>query len=70
MDFIISTITGKPLPIEVKISSNLHKTEIKSIKSFMEEHQVEQGYVVCLEDNSRKICLDNREINILPIEEF
>ncbi|MFU7500241.1 MAG: ATP-binding protein [Candidatus Tisiphia sp.] len=70
VDFIISTITGKPLPIEVKISSNVHKTEIKSIKSFMQEHQVDQGYVVCLEDNSRKICLDNREINILPIEEF
>ncbi len=36
----------------------------------MGEHQVDQGYVVCLEDNSRKTCLDNREINILPIEEF
>ncbi|MDN3030350.1 MAG: DUF4143 domain-containing protein [Candidatus Tisiphia sp.] len=70
VDFIISTITSQPLPIEVKISSNVHKTELKGIKSFMEEHQIDKGYLVCLEDTSRKIIWGNQQINILPIEEF
>jgi predicted AAA+ superfamily ATPase len=61
VDFIISTISGKSLPIEVKISSNVHKTELKNIKSFMEEHQVDQGYVVCLEDIVKYIELGVKE---------
>ncbi|MDP4708401.1 MAG: ATP-binding protein [Rickettsiaceae bacterium] len=37
IDFILSNTITKPIPIEVKISKNLHKTELRSIKSFMEE---------------------------------
>ncbi|WP_341749005.1 hypothetical protein [Candidatus Tisiphia endosymbiont of Sialis lutaria] len=48
-----------------------NNTEVgKGIKSFMEEHQIDKGYLVCLEDTSRKIIWGNQQINILPIEEF
>ncbi|WP_341793988.1 ATP-binding protein [Rickettsia endosymbiont of Ceutorhynchus obstrictus] len=70
VDFIISTIKGKPLPIEVKISSNLHKSELRGMKAFMEEHKLDKGYIICLEETPRKIYLETQEINILPIKEF
>ncbi|WP_269473018.1 DUF4143 domain-containing protein [Rickettsia asiatica] len=55
VDFIVSTIRGKAVPIEVKISSNVHNSELRGIKSFIEEHQLSKGYIVCLESNLRKV---------------
>ena len=71
VDFILSNSVSKPIPIEVKISKNIHKTELKSIKSFMAEHELDIGYIVCLEPFSRRLTIgNNREILILPIKEF
>ena len=50
VDFIISTVCGKILPIEVKISENVHNSELRVIKSFMEEHQVNKGWHCCGND--------------------
>ncbi|HJD62513.1 MAG TPA: DUF4143 domain-containing protein [Rickettsia endosymbiont of Degeeriella rufa] len=70
VDFIISTIRGKILPIEVKISENIHNSELRAIKSFMEEHKVHKGYIVCLEERLRKITWGTQEIDIIPLQQF
>jgi uncharacterized protein len=71
VDFILSDGISKPIAIEVKISKNLHKTELKPMKAFMEEHKLSTAYVVCLESKSRKLLIgDDREILVLPVEEF
>lgn len=71
VDFIISTVRGnKILPIEVKISENVHNSELRAIKSFMEEHQVHKGYIVCLEERLRKITWGTQEIDIIPLQQF
>ncbi|PCJ27339.1 MAG: AAA family ATPase [Rickettsiales bacterium] len=71
VDFILSDNVSKPIPIEIKISKLVHKTEFKPMKAFMKEHEVNRGYVVCLEETSRKIKLDeDKEIIILPVEQF
>ncbi|MCC8377045.1 MAG: DUF4143 domain-containing protein [Rickettsia endosymbiont of Graphium doson] len=50
VDFIINTVRGnKILPIEVKISENIHNSELRAIKSFMEEHQVNKGWHCCVD---------------------
>lgn len=37
----------------------------------MEEHKVTRGYIVCLEDSIRKVCInDSQEIIIMPVVEF
>ncbi len=71
VDFILSDGISIPIPIEVKISKTIHKTELKPIKAFMEEHKLSIGYIVCLEPQPRKLLIkDTKEILILPVEEF
>lgn len=71
VDFILSDALSKPIPIEVKISKNFHKTELKSLKAFMIEHEISTGYIVCLEPFARKLLIEGgKEIFILPIKEF
>lgn len=71
VDFILSDGLSPPIPIEIKISKNVHKTDLKSIKTFMDEHKLSIGYVVCLEPNPRtSLVEDNKKINILPVEHF
>lgn len=71
VDFILSDGISKPIPIEIKISKNIHNTELRPLKAFMKEHKLSIGYVVCLEPKSRKLLIgDNKEILILPVEEF
>ncbi len=71
VDFILSDGVSKPIPIEIKISKNLHKTELRPIKAFMEEHELSIGYIVCLELKPRKLLMkDSKEVLILPVEEF
>ncbi|MGX6959795.1 MAG: DUF4143 domain-containing protein [Rickettsia endosymbiont of Pentastiridius leporinus] len=70
VDFIISKIRGKTIPIEVKISSNIHNSELRGIKSFIEEHSLSKGYVVCLEERLRKIVWGTQEIDIILVQEF
>ena len=60
-----------PIPIEVKSSVLVHKSELKAMKAFMEEHKVSKGYVVCRENSMRKISINNdKEILIIPVKEF
>ncbi|HJD56116.1 MAG TPA: DUF4143 domain-containing protein [Rickettsia endosymbiont of Pyrocoelia pectoralis] len=70
VDFIISKIRGKTIPIEVKISSNIHNSELRGIKSFIEEHSLSKGYIVCLEEKLRKVIWGTQEIDIIPVQEF
>lgn len=71
IDFILSDGINAPIPIEVKISQNIHKTELKGLKAFMKEHNVYIGYLICQEQNIRKIEIDqNSAIFILPIKIF
>lgn len=71
VDFILAYHTSSPIPIEVKISKLVHKSELVGIKSFMEEHKVNKGYIVCLETHIRKIQVnDDKEIMIMPVKEF
>ena len=71
VDFILSDQSSLPIPIEVKISKLVHKSELGAMKAFMEEHKVNKGYIVCLETNVRNIQInDNKEIVIMPVKEF
>jgi predicted AAA+ superfamily ATPase len=69
VDFILHSHKNF-IPIEVKISENLHKTELKGIKAFMSEHQISVGYVVCMENTKRKIEFDFGSIMVVPLIEF
>ena len=71
VDFILSDGVSKPIPIEIKISKNLHKSELKPIKAFMDEQELSIGYIVCLEPKPRKLLVgDGKQILIIPVEEF
>ena len=71
VDFVVHLKKGLPIPIEVKISSNLHKTELKNLKIFMKEYGVKIGYIVCMEQSARRIILDDgSEIITYPVQEF
>ncbi len=72
VDFIIHLAgASSPVPVEVKISSHIHKTELKNLKIFMKEYGVNRGYIVCMEDSARRIILeDGEEIIIYPVKEF
>jgi predicted AAA+ superfamily ATPase len=72
VDFIIhsNNVNKKPIPIEVKISENLHNTELKGMKAFMLEHQISTGYIVCMEKSRRKLIYAELEIIVIPIIEF
>ena len=60
-----------PIPIEVKSSSNVHKTELKGLKVFMKEH-VSKNRICDLYGKQSKApgADDDREIIIYPLSEF
>ncbi|MDP2194158.1 MAG: DUF4143 domain-containing protein [Alphaproteobacteria bacterium] len=65
-DFIINDV-----PLEVKISSTVHRQDLKGILAFMEEKNVEKGYVICREDHPRKIeVAKDQALYILPYQLF
>lgn len=71
IDFILTDNISKIIPIEVKISKLVHNTELSAMKSFMTEHEVKSGYVVCMEPYRRKIEFGNKQkILIIPVQEF
>ena len=71
IDFVLANHFSLPIPIEVKISKLVHKSELRAMKAFMEDHKVSRGYIVCLETHIRKIQVqDEKEILIIPIKEF
>jgi predicted AAA+ superfamily ATPase len=67
VDFIMGE--GK-VAIEVKISSTLHPSDLKGIKSFMEEYAPEKSIVVCQEMKERHIKVSHGIIEVLPVENF
>lgn len=67
VDFII----GKgEVAIEVKISSQIQKKELKGIIEFTKEYSPIHSIVVSLENNKRIIKCDDQIITIYPVEEF
>lgn len=70
VDFIAHHQNLKTIPVEVKISSNVHKTELKGLKAFMKQHNVKKGYVVSTEKARQKYQFEEGEIIIYPVEEF
>lgn len=71
IDFVLHIKNNNLVPIEIKISNNLHKTDLKNMKIFMKEYAIKLGYIVCMEPSSRRIILDDSsEIITYPVEEF
>ncbi len=67
VDFII----GKgEAAIEVKISHQIQKKELKAIVEFTKEHNPNYSIIVSLESNKRVVKCDNQIITIYPVEEF
>lgn len=67
VDFILG---NAEVAIEVKISENPQKVDLKGLIAFQEEHKPKQSIVVCLAPKARKISLETGEINIYPWEVF
>lgn len=70
VDFIANMIGRDPIPIEVKISNNLHKKDYNGMNAFISEYNVEKGYIICMEDSPRKVECDGKSIIVLPVREF
>lgn len=70
VDFIVHFKNENIIPIEVKISSNLHKTDLKNLRIFMNKFSVKKGYIVCNETESRKIKVNEGEIITYPVKQF
>lgn len=68
VDFVINR--GDVI-IEVKISDNISKTDLKGVISFMEENTVSNAYIVCCESTIRKITTkDGYIIYVYPYNDF
>jgi hypothetical protein len=70
VDFVITQNNALPIPIEVKISSNVHQTELRGIKAFMHEHEIKVSYIVSLELKDRLISVGDQTIHILSLRSF
>jgi len=68
VDFILG---NAEVAIEIKISNSPHKSDLKGIIAFQEEHKPKKAIVVCLAPQPRLLNLDSdTEILILPWEVF
>lgn len=67
VDFILDK--GK-VAVEVKISNNIHTTELKALKAFANDNPESLCFVVSMELKVRKIDINGRCITVLPVEEF
>jgi len=70
VDFIIAERNNKPVAVEVKISSNVHDSEMKALKVFMQEYDLDKVYLVCLEARQRIVRTAYGDIHLLPLREF
>lgn len=71
IDFILAERNNIFAAIEVKISSNIDKRDLKSLIAFAEEHKVKLLCIVSLETRIRKINInENVNILVLPYQEF
>ena len=67
VDFILDK--GK-VAVEVKISNNVHTTELKALKAFANDNPESLCFVVSMESKARKIDISGSYITVLPVEEF
>lgn len=67
VDFILG---DGEVAIEVKISNDIDKKDLKGIQAFMEEHSGVKAIVVAHIDRPRLIKGEYGDISILPIEQF
>ena len=67
VDFILG---DGEVALEVKISKQVHKTELKPLIAFIKEHATKKNYVISNEVSARKILYGKLEINIIPVKEF
>lgn len=70
VDFILSTNKEQLTPIEVKISKSIHSQDLKGLKTFMSECNIDNGYLVCLEPRPRKVIFDDKNIHVINVEDF
>jgi len=67
VDFILG---NAEVAIEVKLSDQVHKEDLKGLMAFCEEFPKTQAFVVSQDKRSRKLMLDKQTILILPWQEF
>lgn len=67
VDFILDR--GK-VAIEVKISENVHISDLKALRAFAHDNEGTTCFLVSMEQRARKIEVGNSYITILPVEEF
>ena len=67
VDFVLGK--GKVI-VEVKIKQKIDRTDLTGLTVFLEEHQPEAAFLVCLEPRSRKVTTEFGDIRILPYEKF
>lgn len=68
VDFILG---NGDVAIKVKISSDVHKKDLRGLEAFIEEHEPKQAYCVSLTPKARKLSLSNGVHAIdLPWQDF
>ena len=67
VDFVLGEAQ---LAVEVKINDHVHKSDIKGLLAFCEEHPQAKGIVVSRNERARKLVNGSVEILILPWQTF
>lgn len=67
VDFILGEAE---VAIEVKISTQIDKQQLKGLIAFSEEHQPKQAIVVSQDTRARRVTVNEAAIDILPWQEF
>ena len=70
VDFVLSEKNKLPIAIEVKVSTNVHTTDLKGLKAFMYEYKLQKSYLVCMCQAARVINVGEQIIYILPLQMF
>ena len=71
VDFILTELREVRFALEVNISKNISKRDLKGIVAFKEENPDTNAYLICLEKNSRLIKTKSGiEVQIISIEDF
>lgn len=52
---LVVEVGGKTIPMEIKAKQNVVVRDVSGLVKFMQEHQVEQGYVITLDERPQKI---------------
>lgn len=67
VDFILN----RKLPVEVKIATNIDKSDLKGVIAFLDEYDHNYGIVVCNDQKKRHMEISNKKyIDIIPWQDF